>query len=53
MKCKFCGTNSGLNIICSTCLEKWKIIKSSKIWKSEHQKLLDEISGNTKERAAK
>ncbi len=44
-RCKFCGTNSGITDICRTCRDKWKIIKSRKIWRTEHQKLLDEMSG--------
>lgn len=44
-KCKYCTGQAGKNGLCKNCTKKLKIIRSHKIWRTEHQKLLDEISG--------
>ena len=50
--CRYCSGHAGKNGMCRECTEKIKLIRSIGVWKTEHQKLLDEISGNTKESEA-
>lgn len=47
-KCRFCTGTAGRNGLCSNCIAKLRIIRSRKIWKTEHQKLLEEMSGSVK-----
>lgn len=44
-KCKYCTGQAGKNGLCKNCNAKRNIIRSSGIWRTEHQKLLEEMSG--------